>query len=83
MLIKTELPEILLIVSIHAHNQCSENLPMVADLHHLQSILSVPNRMRSDFPFGMVRNASYTTIGGSKLGVSSNTNAPLDFNKES
>jgi endonuclease I len=49
-----------------------KSLPMVGDLHHLQATLSVPNRMRSDFPIGPATgNITYTTSGGSKLGVSS------------
>ena len=44
-------------------------MPMVADIHHLQSTLSVPNNRRSSFPFGMVTGSvAYTTSGGSKLG---------------
>jgi len=58
-----------------------KSLPMVADIHHLQSTLAVPNRMRSDFPFGEVENASYTTIGGSKLGVASRTGGTIDIQK--
>lgn len=48
----------------------NKSLPMVADLHHLQSTLSVPNNRRSHFPFGMATGTIvYTTSGGSKLSV--------------
>jgi endonuclease I len=57
-----------------------KSLPMVGDLNHLQSTLAVPNRMRSDFPFGTVTGEiTYTTIGGSKLGVSSLTGERLNI----
>jgi endonuclease I len=48
-----------------------KQLPMVSDLHHLFPTLSVPNNMRSHFPFGSVdgKTVIYSTNGGSKLGV--------------
>jgi len=58
-----------------------KSLPMVGDLHHLQSTLSVPNRMRSDFPFGVATgNVSYITSGGSKLSVVSGNGIPIPLN---
>ena len=48
----------------------NKSLPMVSDLHHLQSTMSVPNNRRGHFPFGMVnKDVVYTTKGGSKLGA--------------
>ncbi|RYX91136.1 hypothetical protein EON78_06790 [bacterium] len=48
-------------------------LPMVADLHHLQSTLSVPNNRRGHHPFGMATGkVTYSTSAGSKLSVSNN-----------
>lgn len=50
--------------------------PMVADIHHLQSTMSVPNNRRSHFPFGNVSGAGevvYTTSGGSKLALKDRT----------
>ncbi len=43
-------------------------LPMVADLHHLMSTLSVPNGRRGNLKFARVSQATYTTSSGSKLG---------------
>ncbi|MBW7876721.1 MAG: endonuclease [Candidatus Cloacimonetes bacterium] len=43
-------------------------VPMVSDLHHLYPALSVPNRMRSDLPFGVVKSTpEYSTRAGSRL----------------
>jgi hypothetical protein len=43
-------------------------VPMVSDLHHLYPALSVPNRMRSDLPFGVVKSEpEYSTRAGSRL----------------
>lgn len=48
----------------------SKSMPMVADLHHLQSTLSIPNNRRSHFPFGVVTgDVVYSTSGGSKLSL--------------
>ncbi len=59
-----------------------KSLPMVGDLHHLQATLSVPNRMRSDFPIGVATGSiTYTTSGGSKLGVSSLNGESIDSKK--
>ncbi len=43
-------------------------LPMVADLHHLMSTLSVPNGRRANLKFAMVSRPTYSTSSGSKLG---------------
>jgi hypothetical protein len=43
-------------------------LPMVADLHHLMSTLSVPNGRRGNLKFARVASATYATSSGSKLG---------------
>lgn len=43
-------------------------LPMVADLHHLMSTLSVPNGRRGNLKFAKVSGAVYSTSSGSKLG---------------
>jgi len=46
-----------------------EKLPMVGDIHHLESTLSYPNNQRNNHPFGMVTGTvDYTTSSGSKLG---------------
>ena len=47
----------------------NSNLPMVADLHHLQSTFSTPNGRRSNLRFAKVSRASYSTSSGSKLGT--------------
>jgi len=44
------------------------SLPMVADLHHLMSTLSVPNGRRANLKFARVSNPTYSTSSGSKLG---------------
>jgi len=44
----------------------NKSLPMVGDLHHLQSTLSVPNGRRSNYPFGLVSKPEYSTSSGSK-----------------
>ena len=44
-------------------------LPMVADLHHLASTLSVPNGRRANLKYALVSNPTYTTSAGSKLGT--------------
>ena len=43
-------------------------LPMVADLHHLQSTFVTPNGRRSNLRFCKVSKAKYSTSSGSKLG---------------
>lgn len=45
-----------------------EQMPMVADMHHIFPSLSKPNAMRSNYPIGMVEGTVvYTTNGGAKL----------------
>ena len=54
---------------IWPQSKFNKDLPMVSDLHHLYPSLSVPNRMRSSYPFGEVGSSySYSTISGSRLG---------------
>lgn len=47
-----------------------KQLPMVADLHHLQSTYGTPNNRRSNFKFAYVRpeEAYYSTSSGSRSG---------------
>jgi len=47
----------------------SQNLPMRADLHHLFVTDDGANNIRSNFPFGVVTNPTWTA-GGSKFGAS-------------
>ncbi len=54
-----------------------KSLPMVADIHHLQSTMSVPNNRRGHLPFGEVANAVYSTSAGSKLGTEANTKSTI------
>ncbi len=42
--------------------------PMRADMHHLYPTLAMPNNKRGSYPFGMVKNPSYETSFGSRLG---------------
>ncbi len=44
--------------------------PMYADLHHLVPVDGWTNNKRSNFPFGRVGSASWTSLNGSKLGTS-------------
>lgn len=58
------------------------SLPMVSDLHALQTVLRMPNVMRSDFPFGEVRNdITYSTSCGSKLSVLDSQGKPVTYKK--
>lgn len=55
-----------------------KSLPMVSDMHALQTVLSIPNVMRSDFPFGEVtNNVVYQTSCGSKLTLVDNQGKPV------
>jgi len=45
-----------------------ENLPMVSDPHHIIPTDGKVNGMRSNFPFGVVSNPTWTSTNGSKLG---------------
>lgn len=47
-----------------------ENSPMVADIHFIRPTDGKVNGMRSNYPFGKVATASYTSDNGSKLGNS-------------
>lgn len=58
----------------------SKSLPMVADIHHLQSTMSVPNNRRGHLPFGEVSNAVYSTSAGSKLGTEGNSKSSITKN---
>jgi endonuclease I len=58
------------------------SLPMVSDLHALQTVLRMPNVMRSDFPFGEVKNdVTYSTNCGSKLSVLDLQGKPVTYKK--
>ncbi|PKL74765.1 MAG: hypothetical protein CVV27_18820, partial [Candidatus Melainabacteria bacterium HGW-Melainabacteria-1] len=51
-----------------------EQMPMVADMHHIFPTLSKPNGMRSNHPIGMVEGTVvYTTSGGAKLSARDKT----------
>lgn len=47
-----------------------EVYPMYADLHHLVPVDGWSNGKRSNYPFGKVGSASWTSLNGSKLGTS-------------
>lgn len=49
----------------------NKDLPMVADAHHIFATDATVNGKRSNFPFGEVSSASYTSNNGGKLGNSS------------
>lgn len=51
-------------------NQAS---PMVADIHFIRATDGKVNGMRSNYPFGKVGSASYTSQNGSKLGTSASS----------
>jgi endonuclease I/chitodextrinase len=42
--------------------------PMVSDIHHIRPTDGKVNGMRSNYPFGKVSNASYTSKNGGKVG---------------
>ncbi|MDR0832366.1 MAG: endonuclease [Bacillales bacterium] len=46
----------------------SEKSPMVSDIFHLYPTDGKVNGMRSNFPFGEVNSATFTSLNGSKLG---------------
>lgn len=48
----------------------SEASPMVSDIHFIRATDGKVNGMRSNFPFGKVASASFTSLNGSKLGNS-------------
>lgn len=55
----------------------NKSLPMVADIHHLQSTMSIPNNRRGHLPFGEVVNPVYKTSGGSMLGSEENSRSTI------
>lgn len=48
----------------------NENSPMVADVHFIRATDGKVNGMRSNYPFGKVGTASFTSLNQSKLGNS-------------
>ncbi|WP_294291034.1 endonuclease [uncultured Chryseobacterium sp.] len=48
----------------------NSNAPMVSDIHFIRPTDAKVNGMRSNFPYGKVGSASYTSQNGSKLGTS-------------
>lgn len=48
----------------------SEKSPMVSDMHHIRPTDGKVNGMRSNYPFGKVGNASFTSQNGTKVGSS-------------
>lgn len=48
----------------------NEAHPMVADIHFIRATDGKVNGMRSNYPFGKVQNATFTSYNGSKLGNS-------------
>lgn len=46
----------------------NENLPMRSDIHHIVPTDGYVNNRRSNYPFGEVSSASYTSQNGSKVG---------------
>ncbi|MBW7676142.1 endonuclease [Chryseobacterium chendengshani] len=48
----------------------NEASPMVSDVHFIRATDGKVNGMRSNFPFGKVGTASFTSLNGSKLGTS-------------
>lgn len=45
-----------------------ERAPMVSDIHHIPPTDGYVNNRRSNFPFGVVTNSSWTSRNGSKVG---------------
>ncbi|PJJ62560.1 endonuclease [Chryseobacterium geocarposphaerae] len=48
----------------------NSNSPMVADIHFIRATDGKVNGMRSNYPYGKVGTASFTSLNGSKLGTS-------------
>ncbi|NML72064.1 T9SS type A sorting domain-containing protein [Chryseobacterium sp. RP-3-3] len=48
----------------------SEAAPMVSDIHFIRATDGKVNGMRSNYPFGKVGTATFTSLNGSKLGSS-------------
>lgn len=55
-------------------NNGNGDTPMVSDIHFIRATDGKVNGMRSNYPFGKVRTASYTSENGSKLGNSVSPN---------
>jgi endonuclease I len=51
----------------------SEAAPMVSDIHFIRATDGKVNGMRSNYPFGKVGSATFTSMNGSKLGSSSSS----------
>ncbi len=51
----------------------SEAAPMVSDIHFIRATDGKVNGMRSNYPFGKVGLATFTSLNGSKLGSSSSS----------
>ena len=51
----------------------SEASPMVSDVHFIRATDGKVNGMRSNYPFGKVGSATFTSKNGSKLGTSNST----------
>ncbi|MDQ0782721.1 endonuclease [Chryseobacterium sp. W4I1] len=51
----------------------SEAAPMVSDIHFIRATDGKVNGMRSNYPFGKVGSATFTSQNGSKLGSSSSS----------
>ncbi|GEN77277.1 endonuclease [Chryseobacterium hagamense] len=51
----------------------SEASPMVSDIHFIRATDGKVNGMRSNYPFGKVGTASFTSRNGSKLGTSASS----------
>ena len=51
----------------------SEKSPMVSDTYHIWPTDGKVNGMRSNYPHGVVGNATYTSLNGSKLGSNLNS----------
>ncbi|MDQ1161147.1 endonuclease I [Chryseobacterium sp. SORGH_AS 447] len=51
----------------------NESSPMVSDIHFIRATDGKVNGMRSNYPFGKVGTASFTSKNGSKLGTSASS----------
>ncbi|SHG65063.1 Por secretion system C-terminal sorting domain-containing protein [Chryseobacterium oranimense] len=51
----------------------SQAAPMVSDIHFIRATDGKVNGMRSNYPFGKVGSATFTSLNGSKLGSSSSS----------
>lgn len=48
-----------------------EKAPMVSDIHHIPPTDGYVNNRRSNYPFGEVNSATWTSLNGSKVGTNS------------